>query len=510
MTGLAGRVDLVVIGASTGGPLALIEILPRLPKDLPAPILIVQHMPAGFTERLARGLSSRCDFEVHEARAGMLAEPGKAYVAPGNVYMTVIRGDRGLQLHLHQGPPVNSCRPSVDVMFRSAARATGRNTLALVLTGMGQDGVAGARAVRAAGGQVVVQDEATSVVWGMPGQVAAAGQADKVLPLGRIAAEVTARLRQGRVARLSPVGPARATERAVQLSRSESARRRRRRRSRESAGLSTGELDQIRDTVYRVSGVVLVPESMPLAMMRLTNLARQEGHSDAGALVRAMGSRSQDELVGRAVDAVLNTETYFFRDGHPFEALRADILPGLIAARRGRRSLHLWSAACSAGQEPYSLAMLIRHHFPELRGWDVQITASDVSASSLAKARAGRYTARECARGLPEHLRHKYFWPAGEGYEVVPELRRLVSFRSLNLTRHWPAMQPVDVLLLRNVLLYFDMKTRLGILRQARRVLRDDGALLLGATESTLAVDPAFAAVRSGRATWYALKRRAA
>jgi two-component system, chemotaxis family, protein-glutamate methylesterase/glutaminase len=196
--GLASRIDVLAIGTSTGGPNALGVVVPSLPADFPVPIVVVQHMPPIFTRLLAERLSSHSKVRVREAEAGQLLEPGTAWIAPGNYHMVVKRQESGVRLALNQDPPENSCRPSVDVLFRSVAQTYGSHILGVVMTGMGGDGVNGSRQIREAGSEVIVQDEATSVVWGMPGLVAAAGEADGVYALDQLAPEVTRRVRQSR------------------------------------------------------------------------------------------------------------------------------------------------------------------------------------------------------------------------------------------------------------------------------------------------------------------------
>lgn len=191
-------IDVVAIGLSTGGPNALAALLPELPADFPVPILIVQHMPRLFTGQLAARLAARCALEVREGHHGAAIGPGQAWIAPGDHHMTVVRGARAPRLRIFQGPPENSCRPAADPLFRSVARSFGARALAVVMTGMGQDGLRGCECIRRAGGQVVVQDEPSSVVWGMPGAVAAAGLAHKVLPLSQIGAELVRRAAGGR------------------------------------------------------------------------------------------------------------------------------------------------------------------------------------------------------------------------------------------------------------------------------------------------------------------------
>lgn len=190
------RVSVVAIGASTGGPRALVDILSALPGDLEAPVLVVQHMPPLFTRHFADGLASQCDLHVREAEHGVVLEPGMVWIAPGDQHLTVGRDGAFVRLWLDQDAPENACRPSVDPMLRSVARVHGAGALAVILTGMGSDGLAGCRAVREAHGQVVAQDEASSVVWGMPGSVVKAGLAHRVLPVEAIAHDIVQRVRR--------------------------------------------------------------------------------------------------------------------------------------------------------------------------------------------------------------------------------------------------------------------------------------------------------------------------
>jgi two-component system chemotaxis response regulator CheB len=192
------QIKIVAIGTSTGGPNALAEVLPRIPNDFPVPIVVVQHMPPIFTRLLAERLTSRSAISVEEGRTGVVLSPGHAWIAPGNFHMQVIGTGAGLRLDVNQGPAENSCRPAVDVLFRSVAVAYGANVLGVVMTGMGADGVLGAQNIRDAGGDVIIQDEASSVVWGMPGSVQASGLADAAYPVDQLAAEITRRVLRSR------------------------------------------------------------------------------------------------------------------------------------------------------------------------------------------------------------------------------------------------------------------------------------------------------------------------
>ncbi len=192
------RIDAVVIGSSTGGPNALQAVITQLPENFPVPILIVQHMPPIFTSHLASRLNQLSSLSVFEAAHGDAIHAGGVWLAPGDFHMKLARVGTEVRVQLDQGTPVNSCRPAVDVLFNSATDVFGGNLLSVVLTGMGQDGARGCESVSHAGGSVVIQDQATAVVWGMPGAVSRMGLADTTLPLAQIAAEIQRRTLQGR------------------------------------------------------------------------------------------------------------------------------------------------------------------------------------------------------------------------------------------------------------------------------------------------------------------------
>jgi two-component system chemotaxis response regulator CheB len=193
---LAKPAEAVCIGVSTGGPEALMQVFGAFNAPLSVPIFIVQHMPADFTALLAARLSATGVMTVKEAEEGEIAEPGMVYIAPGGFHMTVSRPGTKTIIHLNTEPPENSCRPAVDVLFRTAADVYGNSLLTVMLTGMGYDGLKGSQVVKEKGGQLIAQDEATSVIWGMPGAVVQAGLADAVLPLDKITDEIVFRTRK--------------------------------------------------------------------------------------------------------------------------------------------------------------------------------------------------------------------------------------------------------------------------------------------------------------------------
>jgi two-component system chemotaxis response regulator CheB len=188
-----GAIDVLAVGCSTGGPNALAQVFAGIPKNFPVPVVIVQHMPPVFTRMLAERLTATCSLDFREGADGDVLVPGRAYIAPGDFHMRVVRQGARVTVALDKGPPENFCRPAVDVLFRSVAEVFSSRTLGVILTGMGQDGLIGCEKLHAAGAQIVTQDEASSVVWGMPGFVTRAGLSNAVLPIGEIAAEIVRR-----------------------------------------------------------------------------------------------------------------------------------------------------------------------------------------------------------------------------------------------------------------------------------------------------------------------------
>ena len=266
--------------------------------------------------------------------------------------------------------------------------------------------------------------------------------------------------------------------------------------------LAAPDFDYIAQLVHRRSAIVLEPGKEYLAESRLESIARDHGLASVGELVSHMRSGMLD-LSDAVVDAMTTNETSFFRDAHPFNALRDTVLPELIEARRVARSITIWCGATSSGQEPYSVAMLIREHFPELTGWQVRIIATDISPSMLQRTREGRYSQLEVNRGLPAPMLVKHFTRDGMHWVVSDDLKRMVSAQYLNLNERWPVMPPFDLVLLRNVLIYFDVPTKQQILAKVRQSLRPDGLLLLGGAETTMNLDANFERVPHGRSTWY-------
>lgn len=273
-------------------------------------------------------------------------------------------------------------------------------------------------------------------------------------------------------------------------------------------GLSPAGFDYVRTLIKQRAAIVLDDSKHYLVEARLGALARREGAPSVDALIDTLRAAPFHALHRKVVSAMTTNETSFFRDVHPFDALRKSVLPDLIARRRTARAISIWSAACSTGQEAYSIAMLIREHFPELAGWHVRILGTDLSDDVLERARVGRFSQLEVNRGLPAPLLVKHFKQFGTDWQISDEIRRMVDYRSLNLIEPWPTLLPFDIVFLRNVLIYFDVETKRSILANLRRVLRPDAYLFLGGAETTLNLDETFERVPIDRAACF--RRRAA
>jgi chemotaxis protein methyltransferase CheR len=269
--------------------------------------------------------------------------------------------------------------------------------------------------------------------------------------------------------------------------------------------LSSASYEFVRTALRQRSGHHLEDDKVYLVETRLFPVARRHGFESVEELVLRLRSRRNEKLLCELVEAMTINETFFFRDGHPFDALRQTVLPELVRRRAEVQCLNIWSAACSSGQEPYSIAILLRRHFPALSGWNIRLIASDLSEAMLERARQGCYTELETSRGLAPELLDAYFQKQEDGWQVRDEMRRMVEFLTLNLSDAWPALPPLDLVLLRNVLIYFDLPTKRRILERVRRVLRPDGYLLLGGAETTHNLDDGFIPVSFGQVSFFRL-----
>jgi chemotaxis protein methyltransferase CheR len=247
----------------------------------------------------------------------------------------------------------------------------------------------------------------------------------------------------------------------------------------------------LRKLLKERSGLDLSSDKQYLVESRLIPLARKSGLADIPELVQKMKTGA-DALTAEVVEAMTTNETFFFRDKIPFDHLRQTILPALAQARANRRSLRIWSAASSTGQEPYSIAMCLKEAGPALAGWRTEIVATDLSQSVLEKSKAGVFSQFEVQRGLPIQLLVKYFAQVGELWHINAEIRAMVQHRQLNLLQDFSHLGTFDVIFCRNVLIYFDQETKANIFERLAKIMEPDGMLMLGAAETVVGITDAF------------------
>jgi chemotaxis protein methyltransferase CheR len=263
------------------------------------------------------------------------------------------------------------------------------------------------------------------------------------------------------------------------------------------------DFDYVRRFLRERSAIVLEADKRYLVESRLTPLARRLNLQSIGELIGRLRANSLNGLPAQVIEAMVTTETSFFRDHNPFEALRKVVIPDLIKRRSAEQRLSIWCAASSTGQEPYSVALLLREHFPELARWRVSLLASDISQEMLARAREGQYNQIEVNRGLPVALLLKYFEQHGTNWQLKADIRAMVEFREINLAKPWPPLPLLDLVLIRNVMIYFDVQTKKTILGNLGRLLKRDGYLLLGGAETTFNIDDSYRRVEHLKAGFY-------
>jgi len=245
------------------------------------------------------------------------------------------------------------------------------------------------------------------------------------------------------------------------------------------------------DLLMRESGLVITPEKMYLLESRLLPIASKKGLSSLEELASHLRSSGDTTLKSDIVEAMTTNETSFFRDSTPFDRLKDELLPHFIKARGAQKTLKILSAACSSGQEPYSMAMLLKE-YPALAGWKIEILATDLSNDILSQAKAGVYSQFEVQRGLPVQLLVKYFTQDGDKWKVNQGLKDMITFKSANLLKDIPSLGEFDIVFCRNVLIYFDVPTKGKVLADIKKVLRPDGVLFLGGAETVIGISNEF------------------
>ena len=263
--------------------------------------------------------------------------------------------------------------------------------------------------------------------------------------------------------------------------------------------MTPADYDFLRKSLKERSGLVLSADKQYLVESRLLPVARKTGIGSLGELVAMLKAGQHASLMTEVVEAMTTNESFFFRDKTPFEHFRRTVMPALLAARSNSKTIRIWCAAASTGQEPYSLAMCLKEIERDIAGWRIELVATDLSTEVLEKARAGLYTQFEVQRGLPIQLLIKHFTQVGELWQIAPELRAMVRYRQLNLLADFSPLGMFDLIFCRNVLIYFDQDTKIDVLNRLARVTAGDGYLILGAAETVIGLTDRYKVVPDKR-----------
>ncbi len=267
------------------------------------------------------------------------------------------------------------------------------------------------------------------------------------------------------------------------------------------------EFEFLRRIVECDSAIVLDESKNYLIESRLIPIVKETGVKSISELVSQLKTGSNKDLRRQVIEAMTTNETSFFRDGEPFEVLQEDILPELIEKRSHKKELRIWCAAASTGQEPYTLAMVIRDNFPDLAKWKLDIIATDINLEVLEQAKKGIYNSVEMKRGLTPEQVSRHFSQVGNSWQISNDLRSMIQFKPMNLIHTWPHIGMFDLVFIRNVLIYFNVECKKDILAKIRGVLLPDGYLFLGTAETTINLDPAYERRSFFRTSCYKIKK---
>ena len=259
------------------------------------------------------------------------------------------------------------------------------------------------------------------------------------------------------------------------------------------------DYDYLRNLLKTRSGLVLSNDKQYLIESRLMPIVRKDGLNGISDLVQSLKGPGSEALALRVTEAMTTNESFFFRDKTPFDHFKDVMMPALIKARSAKRHLRIWCAAASTGQEPYSLAMILKEMSHQIAGWRIEILGTDLSGEVLDRAKAGVYTQFEVQRGLPIQMLLKYFVQNGDQWTISPEIRSMVHYRTLNLLNDFSALGTFDIVYCRNVLIYFDQPTKIDVLNRTARLTAPDGYLLLGAAETVVGLTEAYKPVPDRR-----------
>lgn len=266
------------------------------------------------------------------------------------------------------------------------------------------------------------------------------------------------------------------------------------------------DFEFIREFIKKQAAIVLEPGKEYLVESRLNPIAKEAGFSSLEGLISEIRCKPADELKLKIIDALTINETLFFRDVHTFDTLKDNIIPGIIAKKTNDKRLNIWCAASSSGQEPYTIAMILKEHAAPLKDWTINFIASDISEKMLERAKAGIYNQLEVNRGLPLPYLVKYFEKSGSNWQIKKEIRDMVKYQKINLMNPW-LLPTMDLIFMRNVLIYFNLETKKNIFERVEKILHPTGYLFLGGAETTLGVGNEFERIGINRVSCYQLKK---
>ena len=266
--------------------------------------------------------------------------------------------------------------------------------------------------------------------------------------------------------------------------------------------MNVNDFEYIAQLLYQRSGLVITQEKAYLLESRLNPVARKWDLDGIDALIGALRSKKEEKLIVDVTEAMTTNESFFFRDSRPFDQFKDIVLPHMLEARAARKQIRIWSAACSSGQEPYTLAMILKEEAAKLAGWKIDIVATDLSTEILSKAQEGLYSQFEVQRGLPITLLMKYFKQEGEKWRITDDIRRMVTFKPFNLLESPAGLGNFDVVFCRNVLIYFDQQTKGQVLSRIAQIMPSDGFLYLGGAETVLGISDSFEVVPGQRGVY--------
>jgi len=262
----------------------------------------------------------------------------------------------------------------------------------------------------------------------------------------------------------------------------------------------------IQKFVKEISGIHLEEDKTYLIESRLSHIIEGEKFPSFKELIFKLRNENFNGFHQKIIEAMTTNETSFFRDVHPFETFKNFILPEFIEKRKYEKNIKIWSAACSTGQEPYSIAMILNEKFGNVFGWNVNIKASDISAEMISRCKCGSYNCLEISRGLSNDMLERYFSKKENNWIIKDELKNMIDFFQMNLVSEWPFDNKIDVIFMRHVLIYFDIETRKNIMAKIKKIIKPDGYLILGVGETTYNIDEDFECVQIDKTSCYKLK----